>query len=315
MWSLSTEGQKTIENLAQRHGVSADAARTMLFALVQGNGRMAQFDHPEFGGMGQWTQGGMTMVGDMFNNALKAKVDGLCSELAGLLASEPVLMRGGSHQSQSQSQGGRNNYGEVSLFVSSSGGPVGDWWPTGLGAPSSTGAQNDIRYAYFPSTQRLAIEIHGRVTLYDTEDHHISGVSQQQSGDASLTFTSQRGLVRVADLRVVSPPGDETPSTTPRAAAAKTRAETKADTTAAEPPRPVSVPEAPAQIAEAAVKDVTPVTAEPPPPMPASPSPPQETASGDDIFTKIERLADLHKKGVLSADEYSAKKAELLSRL
>jgi hypothetical protein len=38
------------------------------------------------------------------------------------------------------------------------------------------------------------------VTIYDTADHEIGGVSQQQSGDASLTFVSQRGLVRVADL-------------------------------------------------------------------------------------------------------------------
>lgn len=305
MWSLSTEGQKTIESLAQRHGVSSDAARTMLYALVQGNGRMAQFDHPEFGGMGQWTQGGMTMVGDMFDNALKAKVDSLCSELSGLLANEPVLMRSGSHQSQSQSQGGRGNFGEVSLFVSSSGGPFGEWWPSGLGSPSSTGAQNDIRYAYFPATRRLAIEIHGRVTLYDTEDHHITGVSQQQSGDASLTFTSQRGLVRVADLQVVPSPSDEKPAPTPRAAGGETRAETRAD----------KVPKATTEGAEPAVKDVPHATAEPSRPVSTPPTPAPQATSGDDIFIKIERLAELYKKGVLSEEEFSAKKTELLSRL
>ena len=41
--------------------------------------------------------------------------------------------------------------------------------------PSSTGAQNKIRYAYFPATRRLAIEIKGHVTIYDTLDHQISG--------------------------------------------------------------------------------------------------------------------------------------------
>jgi hypothetical protein len=34
-------------------------------------------------------RGGMVMVGDMFNHALKAKVDGLCSELSSLLAAYP----------------------------------------------------------------------------------------------------------------------------------------------------------------------------------------------------------------------------------
>ena len=38
-------------------------------------------------------------------------------------------------------------------------------------------------------------------------------------------------------------------------------------------------------------------------------------APAEDIFFKIERLADLRKKGVLSEDEFAAKKAELLSRL
>ena len=95
----------------------------MLESLIAGGGTMAQFNHPEFGGMGQWTRGGMTMVGDMFNNALKAKVDGLCSELSDLLASEPVRWRPASSQSQSQSQGGtggRRLFGdEASLFVPS----------------------------------------------------------------------------------------------------------------------------------------------------------------------------------------------------
>ena len=40
-----------------------------------------------------------------------------------------------------------------------------------------------------------------------------------------------------------------------------------------------------------------------------------ETAQEADIFAKIERLADLQQKGILSAEEFAAKKAELLSRL
>ena len=61
-----------------------------------------------------------------------------------------------------------------------------------------------MRYAFFPATRRLAIELGGRLTVYDTGDHQIGGVSQQQGSGASLTFTSQHGLVRVADLPVVT---------------------------------------------------------------------------------------------------------------
>jgi hypothetical protein len=283
MWSLSPEGQNIIENLAQRHGVSTEAVMVMLRALVEGNGTMAQFDHPEFGGMGQWTRGGMTMVGDMFNNALKAKVDGLCSELAGLLGREPFLTRRSSQaQSQHQGHGSRGPLGEVSLFVTSAGRPGGTDWPADLGTPAATGSQNDIRYAFFPSSRRLAIEIHGHVTVYDTEDHRITGVSQQQSGDASLTFVSQHGLVRVADLRVVS--------------------EHRSSEMSAEAPAPAP--------AAQDVQDVTEATSEPPASMPVHGEVPAE-----DIFLKLERLADLRKKGVLSEDEFAAKKAELLSRL
>jgi hypothetical protein len=40
-----------------------------------------------------------------------------------------------------------------------------------------------------------------------------------------------------------------------------------------------------------------------------------ETVQESDIFAKIERLADLQKKGILSPEEFASKKAELLSRL
>jgi Short C-terminal domain len=50
----------------------------------------------------------------------------------------------------------------------------------------------------------LAIEVNGQVTLYDTLDHQIGGFSQQQSVGASITFTSQYGLVDVNTLPVIS---------------------------------------------------------------------------------------------------------------
>jgi hypothetical protein len=51
------------------------------------------------------------------------------------------------------------------------------------------------------------------------------------------------------------------------------------------------------------------------PPKPA-PEPAGTPGTGSpDVFAAIERLADLHGKGVLSDTEFNAKKAELLSRL
>jgi hypothetical protein len=265
MQRLTEQGQRIINDLANRYGVSNDAVMTMLDAVMKGNGTMAQFNHRDFGGAGQWMQGGMTMVGDMFNYALKSKVEGLCAELSNLTGNlQTDLFKPMSSQSQSQGGQQQRSYGQVSLFVAGAGGQ-GNWWPAELGAPVSTGAQNNIKYAYFPSSCRLAVEINGHVTVYDTQDHQISGVSQQQSTDASLTFSSQYGLVRVENLPVISINGV---SPQPR------------------------------------------VESAPPHSNKAFGNPPK-----DDIFTQIEQLAELRKKDILTEEEFSAKKAELLKKL
>ena len=44
----------------------------------------------------------------------------------------------------------------------------------------------------------------GIVAVYDTLDHQIGGVSQQQSYGGSMTSSSQHGVVSMADLPVVS---------------------------------------------------------------------------------------------------------------
>ena len=279
MQRLTNQGQQKIDELAQRYGVSTDAVMTLLQALVNSNGTMAQFNHWELGGGGQWMLGGMTMVGDMFNHGLKSKVDGLCSELSQLLAQQPFVPFPASFQShgqgggQQQQQGGYGGVGPglVSLFVPEAPGRAsGQWWPPELGFPNGTGAQNQVRYAYFNQAHRLAVELNGHVTVYDTLDHQIGGVSQQQGSGGSLTFTSQYGTVSVANLPVVSVDG--APSNAPEPHAA---------------PAPVQPPE----------------------PYRA------EATQESDIFAKIERLADLQQKGILSSEEFAAKKAELLSRL
>ena len=77
------------------------------------------------------------------------------------------------------------------------------WWPDNLGQPGTSGSQNDVRYAFFPDKQRLAIERNGKMEVYDSGDHKISGVSQQQGGSHSLAFSSQKGDVKVEELEKV----------------------------------------------------------------------------------------------------------------
>ncbi len=176
----------TAEELARKHGVSVGAVQALQDALRRGGGRQAQFSHPDLGGMGQWSAGGMTQVGDMFNTALKDKVNALCTELSqsGNLAKPEA----DAPATQRQDDKSRDAHG--------------DWWPQGLGRPSATGSQNGMRYACFPDTRRVAVEQAGRVTLYDSGDHRISGVSQSQSGTQELSFSSQKGTVRASELPV-----------------------------------------------------------------------------------------------------------------
>ena len=285
MLQLSASGQQAIQDIAQRHGFSFDAVRSMLESVLNGNGSMAQFSHPEFGGSGQWMQGGMTMIGDMFNNYLKGRVDNLCAELARLINNQPGLVRTGSFQSQTQNgQTSENSFNQWSansgnadnsnsLFVPA---PVqADWWGPDLRFPNSSGGQNGMRYAWFSQAHRLAIEANGQVTIYDTLDHQIGGVSQQQSGGSSVTFSSQYGYVDLNQLPIVSING------VPQMA-----------------PAPAPVYNAPAPSNNVTSSNMVP-----------------NSAAQGDIFSSLEKLATLQSRGILSEQEFAAKKAELLSRL
>lgn len=202
MDKLTPQGRQVVADLARRHDFSEDAVAHMLVAVLQGNGGMAMFNHPQFAGSGQWMRGGMLMLSDMFNHSLKARVDALCNEISGILASEPGLLQTGSFQSQHQSSGGQQQNagggaGASSLFVPEA---SGRWWPPELGQPSATGSQNNVRYAYFAPARRLAVDVGGRVHVYDTLDHQIGGFSQQQGRGSSVAFTSQHGTVQLSDL-------------------------------------------------------------------------------------------------------------------
>ena len=258
--TVTAEGEQAIAEIARRHGLSRDAVVSMLVSLRAGGGTMAQFDIPELDGSGQWMRGGMTMVGNMFDNALKARVDAVCTELAQLLSTTTVFPAAASQTG----------------FAAG-----GAWWPAELGVPSSTGGQNDTRYAVFPATRRLAVHAHGVTRVFDTGEHHIGGVQQQQGGAAgTLSFTSQLGTFDISSLREIGgrPPAAAAPATSTARHAAP-------DTAAA--PTPGAAPSGPS-------------------------GPTGDPAA---IIAAIESLAGLHERGILSDDEFAAKKSELLGRL
>lgn len=258
--SLSEIGRRLVDDVAARHGFDAEAVIVLLAALAAGGGRQAQFDHPAVGGMGQWNAGGMIMIGDMFNNALKTRVAAALDDLAEGLAS------GGVFEAVPAPTAGERRDGREAAPLFAPGAGFSPW-PAELGHPAASGAQNDLHYAYFPDSRRLAIRKGGHVTLYDTADHAIGGVSQQQGTGADVSFTSQHGTVRLSDLAVIGRPpvAEDKPLS---------------EAVPAESPRAGASPD----------------------------------LSGD-ILATIERLAAMRDRGILSDEEFAAKKTELLARL
>jgi len=197
MSSSSSSRDQAVADIARKHGFGTDAAAAMLSSVQNGHGTMAQFNHPELGGAGQWMRGGMTMISDMFNHNLKSRVSALADDLSDWLASNPQ-----SSSSGSSAQRGGDSSG--SFGGNSGGGGHGNWWPEEFSNPNSSGSQNGQRYAYFGNAHRLVVDQDGQVSVYDTQDHQIGGVSQQQSRSGSMTFTSQRGTVDVSQLPLIS---------------------------------------------------------------------------------------------------------------
>ena len=285
--TVTPEAANAIADIAQRHGLSREAVLAMLFALHTGGGTMAQFDIPELGGSGQWMRGGMTMVGNMFDNALKARVDALCNDLAQLLATTAVFPA--SAQDSGHAGAG---------FTS------GNWWPADLGVPSAAGGQNEARYAVFPSTRRLAIQIHGATRVFDTGEHQIGGIQQQQGGGyGSVTFTSQLGTFDVSSLRELGARQvAETPASAPAAPAAPV---------APAPQYQSQYQSHPAHPAP----HVAPQTQAPPPSSAPTSGGSGDAGNSQAIVAAIESLAGLHERGILSDEEFASKKSELLGRL
>lgn len=276
---VTPEAENAIIEIARRHGLTRESVLAMLLAMRAGGGTMAQFSIPELGGSGQWMQGGMTMVGNMFDNALKARVDALCADLSQLLSTTTVF------PAASKAAG---------MGFSSA-----NWWPADLGIPSSTGGQNDSRYAVFPATRRLAIEVGGVTRVFDTAEHQIGGVQQQQGGGVgTMMFTSQLGTFAVLILRELN------------------GAQVAEDPSAATEPKsaPQVQSQSPAEAKAAPDHEPKPE----PVPMSTVVAPKNKPGVSGDLESTVaalESLAGLHQRGILTDEEFSSKKAELLGRL
>jgi hypothetical protein len=87
MKTLSSQGRTFADELAKKHDLSRDTVVAIIAALQRGHGSMAQFSCAELGSV-QWMKGGMTMVSDMFNDRLKARVNDICSEVSARIECE-----------------------------------------------------------------------------------------------------------------------------------------------------------------------------------------------------------------------------------
>ncbi|MCI4665606.1 MAG: SHOCT domain-containing protein [Neomegalonema sp.] len=193
MTDITDAGRNLFQDLSRRYGLSEGAVEAMARAVAQGGGGMAQFNIPELGGSGQWMAGGMTMVGDMFNQGLQGTVANLCGELSAAMAQEM-------------------------LFAAPQTIAGAAWWPQELGSPASVGGQNQTRYAYFPDARRIAFDPGNGapVILLDTGEHQIGGWSQQQSGPGDpflgVSFSSQFGQFALSSLPRIGGPADAAPA-------------------------------------------------------------------------------------------------------
>jgi len=167
-----------IQNLALRYSVSPDAVQIIANSLRQTGGTAAHFNHPDLGGMGTWMPNGMTMIGNMFDQNLKEKVNQLCTEIASTISQQDT-----------------SSANQIT-------------WPAHFGQPSCSGQSNNLRYAFFPQVRRLAIDCNGQRKIYDTLDHNISSISSASANSGNrnmqiLQLLSQYGSVDLNNLPVV----------------------------------------------------------------------------------------------------------------
>ena len=155
--------------MAARYHLSLELLRQLWIGLQMSGGRQVQFNHPEFGGAGQWTPG-KPVVSDIFNKSLKNKVDQVCTELATLLEQPAERSLSPDHAQ--------------------------------YGNPFLKGVQNHVEYAYYPAARRLVVSDSRGRTVYDTASHQITGIAAI-SVTANLVFLTPMGTISTQDLKTV----------------------------------------------------------------------------------------------------------------
>jgi hypothetical protein len=153
--------------------------------------------------------------------------------------------------------------------------PVETWWPAELGSPSSSGSQNNLRYAVFPVARCLVVEVNGGLSVHDIGDLQILGCSLA-SDDAEVLFSTNSGTIKLTSLPLVQP-------------ASPAASHGHASPSAGSP-----APAAAAAPVQAAAEHQYPQSA---------------------VLEALAKLGDLKAMGILTEAEFNAKKTELLSRL
>jgi hypothetical protein len=112
----------------------------------------------------------MLMIGDMFNDRLKARVAALCIDVADALGEHPVLEETDERSSA-------------------------HWWPTNFGAPINRGLSERHAVRILPEQQAAGDHDNGKMSTYDTGDHVIVGVSQRK-GPLSCPQSGASSFIR-----------------------------------------------------------------------------------------------------------------------
>ena len=162
--------RQSLEDIGRRHGFTVEAAQAMADAVRRGNGTMAQFDHPEFSGSGQWMRSSVNDgVEHVRPQPQVARVGARRGRVG--LAVEAACPVGARRRRRAGSR-----IPAVGPFRR-----LGQLVARRAVEPAPARArQNNQRYAYFPDQRRLVVDIGGEMSVYDTQDHRIGGVSQQQ---------------------------------------------------------------------------------------------------------------------------------------
>jgi hypothetical protein len=181
-----------IPEIAARYLVPEEKVREIYRQLQANDATQCQFTCDDLGGPVQW-QPGMVMTSRWDDHALRARVDGLCSELCAIVRGSDTAAPAALKRDPATPPA----ISRVDLAAGES------WWPAMLGHPSSSGSQNGVRYAYFPDKHRLLLQHGARIDAYDTGEYHLTGVAQQQGHSRTITFSTAEGPIPVEHLKCV----------------------------------------------------------------------------------------------------------------